>query len=59
MKIEFQSDADGDYQYRLKLDNVEAEPADFTVKDGVPSPGYIEFRMPVTRTEAENRQKPF
>ncbi len=55
MKIEFKNDADGEYQYRLKLDNIEATPADFIVKDGVPTPNTIEFRMPVTRSEAESQ----
>lgn len=54
-KIEFQNDADGEYQYRLKLDDIEAAPADFVVKDGVPSPDHLEFRMPVTRADAEKR----
>jgi hypothetical protein len=55
VKAYFTNDKDGEYQYRLKLDNIEAEPADFTVKDGVPTPNQIEFRMPVTRAEAEQQ----
>ena len=52
-KIEFRNDVDGEYQYRLKLDDIEAEPAEFTVKDGVPTPNVIEFRMPITRAKTE------
>lgn len=52
-KQEFQNDADGEYQYRLKLDNIEAEPAEFVVKDDIPTPDTLEFRMPVTRANAE------
>lgn len=56
MKVEFQNDSDGEYQYRLKLDDIESEPAEFVVKDGVPTPDHLEFRMPVTRADAEKRR---
>ncbi len=55
--VEFKNEADGNYQYRLKLGDIEAEPADFVIKDGKPIPDRLEFRMPVTRVEAE-RQSP-
>lgn len=53
--VEFKNEVDGNYQYRLKLGDIEAEPADFVVKDGKPSPDHLEFRMPVTRAEAERQ----
>jgi hypothetical protein len=52
-KSEFKDMQDGEYQIRLKLGGIEATPADFIVKDGVPIPDRIELRMPVTRAEAE------
>ncbi len=53
--VEFQNEADGNYQYRLKLGDIEAEPADFVITAGKPSVDRIEFKMPVTRAEAERR----
>lgn len=50
---EFEQERDGNYQLRLKLGNVDSTPVDFTVKDGKPSVDRVEFRMPVTREEAE------
>ncbi len=50
---EFKAEEDGSYQIRLKLGGIEAAPADFVLKDGVPIPDRIELRMPVTRAEAE------
>lgn len=48
---EFQNEQDGTYQIRLKLGDVDAEPAEFVVTDGLPSPDYLQFRMPVRRAE--------
>ncbi len=48
---EFQNEQDGTYQIRLKLGDVDSEPAEFVVKDGIPSPDHLEFRMPVRRVE--------
>lgn len=50
---EFHNEQDGRYQFRLKLGEFEAEPAEFELKDGKPSVDRVEFRMSVTRTEAE------
>ncbi len=55
---EFANEPDGNYQLRLKLGNVESKPVDFTVKDGQPSIDRVEFRMPVTREEAERTASP-
>lgn len=51
--VEFQNEADGTYQYRLKLGEIEAKPAEFMITAGKPSVDRIEFQMPVTRAEAE------
>lgn len=56
--IEFRNEPDGLYQYRLKLGEIEAEPAEFTLTGGKPSPDRIEFRMPVTRADVEGRGSP-
>ncbi|WP_010587721.1 leucine-rich repeat domain-containing protein [Schlesneria paludicola] len=50
---EFKNEPDGNYQIRLKLGEIDAEPADFVIKDGKLSLDRLEFRMPVTRAEAE------
>jgi hypothetical protein len=57
-KLEFKNDADGEYQYRLKLGDLESEPADFTVKDGLPTPNVIEFRMSVPLPNAPDAPVP-
>ncbi len=43
----------GSYQIRLKLGGIDAEPADFVLKDGMPSPDRLDLRMPITRAEAD------
>jgi hypothetical protein len=50
---EFKNEPDGSYQVRLKLGGIDAEPADFVVKDNIPAVDRIELRMPVTRADAE------
>lgn len=52
---EFKNEPDGKYQIRLKIGDIDAEPADFVLKDGIPFPDRLELRMPISR--AANRQR--